>query len=173
MLEREDTCQRLLSDYVGRHFGYRFVSCHLTQPLDSPGKIVVRAVVQGPRLLEPSVVRGWELALAESLSKPGDKREVSLEVECQLGGVVFPETDAVPAKIRQKLQELADAKGGRVLEASIHLQDGTYQVFCQVLLPSGGENTIATEWAASLRRVAKSEVVLKTEILTGRVFRSE
>lgn len=173
MLEREDTCQRLLTEYVGRHFGYRFVSCHLTQPSDRPEKIAVRAVVQGPRLLEPSVVRGWERALAESLSKPGDKPEVALEVECQLGGVVFPETDAVPARIRQKLQELAEAKGGRVLEARIHLQDKTYQVSCQVLLPSGAERTITTEWAASLGRVAKSEVVLKTEFLMGRVFRSE
>jgi uncharacterized hydrophobic protein (TIGR00271 family) len=173
LLEQEETCKELLSENTGRHFGYRFVSCHLVQPLDKPDKLVVRAIIQGPRLLEPFVVKSWESELTKILSKRGKELEVSLEVECRIGGVVLPEVDTVPAKIRQKLQELAQAKGGRVLEPQIHLEGDTYHVFCQIILPDRGEDTIASEWAASLRRVTQSKVVLKAEVLTGQVFQSK
>ncbi len=171
LLAQRATCKTMTQKFVGHLLGYRFLDCHVSQAPASDKDLIVRLSIEGPRRLDASLTQRWERELALVLSTAKVKREVSLQVDWQMGSLVRPDgsSDSNWRAVESELEKLVAEKGGWLLNpAQGQLVGETLSVTCQIAIPELPSEDLVKAWSKRLEPTAGRSVRLEIQGVLGK-----
>ncbi len=177
--------RRTLEELVSHESGARLLEAHVRvepAPPEGPRRVQLKATVQGPELLSPTLVGEWENALEKLLSSSEQVFQVSLEVESRIGSTIQrsslkeeeqnrQQLERVIRTLRPKVASIAGAYLSGVPELSRRLDKGL-EIRATVVSPKPLSKATVLVWQSALKKslAPGGQVTLVVENRLGRLL---